>query len=148
MSSLIFRALDQQVIAGNADALAIDDGILSMTYAQLLGQTAALAGGLVQVGVGEGTHVALALRGGAEVSAVLALARIGAIPDAKADFRIAGDPPVVHTGEHDYTWATVLSAGKTDPIPAPDGDAKGYAEMMRDEYEDIFATLTAGGTIT
>ena len=153
MSSLIFRALDQHVVAGNADKPAIDDGTVSMTYAQLLAQTAALAGGLAQVGVEEGTHVAVDVHGVAEVGAVLALARLGAIPeavmpDSKGRFRIAGDPPVVHTGEHEYTWATVLSAGKTDPMAAPDRDDRGYAELMMDMYEDIFATLTAGNTIT
>ncbi|MDQ3155857.1 MAG: AMP-binding protein [Actinomycetota bacterium] len=148
MSSLIFRALDQQVIAGHADKPAIDDGTVSLTYAQLLAQTAALAGGLAQVGVEDGTHVAIDVHGAAEVGAVLACARLGAIPDAKAKFRIAGDPPVVHTGEHEYTWATVISAGKTDPMPSPDRDGKGYAELMMDEYEGIFATLTAGNTIT
>ena len=153
MSSLIFRALDQQVIAGNADKPAIDDGTASMTYAQLLAQTAALAGGLAQVGVAEGTHVAVDVHGVAEVGAVLALARVGAIPDAatpdpNGKFRIVGDPPVVRTGEHEYTWATVLSAGKTDPMPAPDRDGQGYAELMMDMYEGIFATLAAGNTIT
>ena len=148
MSSLIFRALDQQVVAGHAEKPAIDDGAASLTYAQLLAQTAALAGGLAQAGVEEGTRVRLDVSGAAEVGAVLALARLGAIPDARARFRIAGDPPVVHTGEHEYTWATVLSAGKTDPMPAPDRDDDGYAELMMDKYEDIFATLTAGNAIT
>lgn len=148
MSSLIFRALDQQVIAGNSDVLAIDDGTVKLTYAELLAQTAALAGGLANVGVEEGTRVSLDVSGTYEISAVLALARLGAIPDANAEFRIEGEPPVVHAGEHDYTWATVLSAGKTDPMPAPERDDEGYERLMTDKFEDIFETLTAGNTIT
>lgn len=148
MTSLIFRALDQQVVTGQADVLAIDDGTVSITYAQLLAQTAALAGGLAKIGVEQGTRVSLDLSGADEVGAVLALARLGAIPDGGAGFRIDGDPPIVRTGEHDYTWATVLSAGKTDPMHAPDRDDKGYEKLMTDNYEDIFAMLTAGGTIT
>lgn len=152
MTSLIFRALDRHVVDGRADKLAIDDGTVSLTYAQLLAQTAALAGGLANVGVREGTHVSLDVRGAAEVGMVLACARLGAIPDAampdsKAQFRIAGDPPVVHTGEHEYGWATVLSAGKTDPMPAPERDEPDYEKLMVGKYEDIFATLIAGNTI-
>lgn len=148
MTSLIFRALDHHVIHGRADHLAIDDGTESVTYAQLLAQTAAFAGGLAQVGVREGTHLSLRLRGLHEIVAVLASARLGAIPDAHAEFRIAGDPPVVHTGEHEYPWATVLSAGKTDPAPAPEDDPEGYAELLGNDYEDIFATLVSGAAIS
>ncbi len=148
MTSLIFRALDQQVISGRADDLALDDGSVKVTYAQLLAQTAALAGGLANVGVEEGTHVALDLGGTSEVAAVLALARVGAVPDARATFRIGGEPPVVHTGEFEYDWSTILSAGRTDPLPAPDVDEPGYEKLLIDAYEDIFATLTSGRTIS
>lgn len=153
MTSLIFRALDRHIIDGRADHLAIDDGTMSLTYAQLLAQTAALAGGLAHVGIRAGMTVSLDVHGAAEVDAVLALARLGAFPDADlrdagAGFRIAGDPPVVHTGEHEYTWATILSAGKADPIPAPDRDEPDYEKLMMEKYKRIFATLNAGNTLT
>ncbi len=117
MSGLVFRSLDHHVIHGAADHLAIDDGTTQLTYAQLLALSAAFAGGLAQVGVCEGTPIDLQLDGIDEVTAVLACARLGAFPEAGATFRIDGTPRVVHTGEHDYPWATVLSAGKTDPTP-------------------------------
>jgi len=148
MTSLIFRALDQHVIAGHADKPALEDGTAPMTFAELLAQTAALAGGLASVGVSEGTHISIDVDGTARVGAVLACARLGAIPDAEAQFRIAGDPPIVHTGEHEYTWKTVLSAGKTDPLPAPDRDQPGYEDLMLSSYEEIFTTLIAGNTLT
>lgn len=148
MTSLVFRALDRHIVDGRADKLAIDDGAGSMTYAQLLAQTAALAGGLANVGVTEGTHVSLGVEGSTRVSAVLACARLGAIPDPEATFRIAGEPPGVHTGEHDYTWATVLSAGKTDPMPAPERDHPDYEPLMLEQFKDIFETLIAGKTLT
>lgn len=153
MTSLIFRALDRHIVDGRADRLAIDDGTVALTYAQLLAQTAAFAGGLANVGAGAGTLISIDARGAARVGVVLACARLGAIPaaaitGARADLRIVGDPPVVHAGEHEYAWATILGAGKTDPIPAPDRDAPGYAEMLMDGYEEIFATLTAGATLT
>lgn len=148
MTSLIFRSLDVQVIQGRADDIAYDDESTRLTYAELLARTAAFAGGLVQVGARDGSRIAIGVQGLHEVVAVLACARIGARPDAKATFRIAGDPPIVHTGEHDYDWATVMSAGRLDPLAAPADDPHGFAEALKDEYEDIFATLTAGGTIT
>ena len=153
MTSLIFLTLDQHIIDGRADHVAIDDGTVKLTYAELLAHTAALAGGLAHVGVREGSTVLLDVQGAALVAAVLALARLGAIPatalpDLGAGFRIAGDPPVVHTAEHDYPWATILSAGKTDPLSAPDRDEPGYEQLMLEKYQGIFATLTAGKTIT
>lgn len=154
MTSLIFLTLDRHIIDGRADHLAIDDGIVKLTYAELLAHTAALAGGLAHVGVREGSTALLDVQGAALVEAVLALTRLGAIPDSAArprigtDFRIAGDPPVVHCGEHDYPWATILSAGKTDPMPAPDRDSEGYVELMLEKYKEIFATLSAGNTIS
>lgn len=153
MTSLVFRALDRHIVDGRADHLAIDDGTVKLTYAELLAHTAALAGGLAHVGVREGSTVLLDVQGSALVEVALALARLGAIPDTArpgvgAGFRIAGDPPVVHTGEHDYPWATILSAGKSDPMPAPDRDEPGYEQLMREKYQDIFATLIGGNTST
>ena len=146
MTSLVFRALDHHVVHGAADRLAVDAGPAQLTYAQLLAQTAAFAGGLVQVGVREGTPVAILIDGIDEIVAVLACARIGAIPSEEADFRIDGSPAVVHTSEHDYPWATVLSAGKTDPIPSPEADPDGYVELLAGSYEDLFAALLEGET--
>lgn len=148
MTSLIFRSVDRHVIQGRADDLAFIDARGRLTYAQLLAQTAAFGGGLAQVGVREGSRIAIGVRGLHEVVAVLACARIGAWPDAKAAFRIVGDPPIVHAGDYEYDWVTVMSAGKIDPLPAPEWDPQGFAEALKDEYEDIFAALTAGQTIT
>ena len=95
MTSLIFFTLDRHVIDGRADHLAFDDGIVKLTYAELLAQTAAIAGGLAHVGVREVSTVLLDVQGAALVEAALALARLGAIPgaavpDLRAGFRIAG----------------------------------------------------------
>ena len=95
MTSLIFFTLDRHIIDGRADHLAFDDGIVKLTYAELLARTAAIAGGLAHVGVREGSTVLLDVQGAALVEAALALARLGAIPDTAlpdvgAGFRIAG----------------------------------------------------------
>lgn len=148
MASLIYRALDAHVVHGLADEPALDDGTTALTYAQLLAEVAAIAGGLFRIGVRRGTPIDVKVRGAWEVVAVLACARLGAVPDAAAQFRIMGDPPVIHADGEEVPWATLLSIGKTDPEAAPEADDPGYAERLMDAYADIFATLTAGGTIS
>lgn len=149
MSSLIFRALDQHVVDGLADHDAIIDDRGSMSYAQLLHESAALAGAMVNAGIGAGTEIAIELPIGREqVVAVLACARIGAVPNGRAGVRFAGTPPVLHTSDTEITWDTLMHAGRLDPAPAPAQDPDGYEKLMKDAYEDVFATLTAGRTIT
>lgn len=146
MSSLIFRSLDHHVVHGAADRIAVDDGTVRMTYAELLGLSAAFAGGLAQIGVHEGTPVDLQIDGINQVIAILACARLGAMPQTEATFRIDGSPPVVHTGEHDYAWATVLSAGKGDPAPAPEVEDPEYDQRLHAVHYDLFIALIAGET--
>ena len=45
MTSLIFFTLDRHIIDGRADHLAFDDGIVKLTYAELLAQTPRLPAG-------------------------------------------------------------------------------------------------------
>lgn len=147
MTSLVYGALDAQVIAGRADELALDDGTVSLTYAQLLAEVAALAGGLSRLGVRAGSSVSLELEAAYEVLAVLACARLGAVVDPGAPVRVAGDPPVVHTGSDEVGWETVLGIGRTDPEAAPAADAPGYAERFSAAHASIFTTLASGRAI-
>lgn len=149
MTSLIFRALDDHVVRGLADHIAISDEHGSMSYAQLLHESAAVAGALANLGVQAGTHIEIDLPDGREqIIAVLACARLGAVPKGTADIRFSGTVPVLHTPDTEVPWDLLIRAGRTDPIGAPDRDPKGYEALMRDAFEDIFATLTAGGTIS
>lgn len=148
MTSLIFRALDTPVIQGRADDPAFDDGSLAMTMGRCLAESAAIAGGLAYLGVTEGTRVAISVSGGNQILAVLACARLGAIPDPDAAIGIVGDPVVVRIEDQEHDWSTVNSAGRLDPMPAPEADPPGYAELLLDAYGHIFEALLSGRSIT
>lgn len=149
MASLIYRVLDEHVIHGLADNLAIEDERGTMSYAELLHESASVAGAFTNVGVEPGTEVHVDLAPARElVVAVLACARIGAVPRATAAFRVAGSPPVLHTPETEVPWDLLITAGRIDPAPAPANDPEGYEELMREAYAEIFASLEAGQTIT
>ena len=148
MTSLVFRVLDHQVIHGLADNLAIQDERGTMSYAELLHESASVAGTLTSVGIGPGTAVHIDLAPGREmVVAVLACARIAALPRESADFRLAGAPPVLHTPDTEVSWDLLIKAGRVDPAPAPSEDPEGYEALMREAYPDIFTALEAGDTI-
>lgn len=149
MTSLVFRALDEHVVGGLADHPAIEDERGPMSYAQLLHESASLAGGLLHLGLTAGNPVEIKVPDGREqIIAVLACARLGAVPRGAATFRIIGVPAVIHTPDSEVPWDLLIRAGRIEPAAAPDQDPEGYEQLMRDGYEDIFATLTAGETIT
>lgn len=148
MTSLVFRLLDHQVISGLADDVAIADARGTMSYAQLLHESACIAAGLHHMGVEAGTFVVLDdLRGRDLVISVLACARVGALPAQTGDFRLVGTPPVLHAPDTQVTWDVLDKAGRTEPATAPEEDPEGYEETMRAKYREIFGTLERGGTI-
>jgi hypothetical protein len=149
MASLIYRVLDEHVIHGLADNLAIEDERGTMSYAELLHESASVAGAFINVGIGPGTGVQIDLALGRElVVAVLACTRIGAVPRATAKFRVAGFPPVLHTSETEVPWDLLIKAGRIDPAPAPADDPEGYEALMREAYAEVSSALEAGETIT
>ena len=78
---------------------------------------------------------------------MLACARIGAVPQTVADFRVAGSPPVLQTPETEVPWDLLIKAGRMDPAQAPAHDPEGYEALMREAYGEIFSALEAGETI-
>jgi hypothetical protein len=149
MTSLVFRILDHQVVSGLADDFAISDARGTMSYAQLLHESACIAAGLHHMGVDSGTSVVLdGLHGRDLVISVLACARIGALPADAGDFRLAGTPPVLHAPDTQVTWDVLDKAGRTEPHTAPEQDPEGYEEQLRTMYPDIIETLESGGTVT
>lgn len=149
MASLIYRVLDEHVIHGLADNLAIQDEHGTMSYAELLHESASVAGSFINIGIGPGVGVQIDLAPGRElVVAVLACTRIGAIPRTTADFRLAGSPPVLHTPETEVPWHLLIKAGRIDPAPAPSDDPEGYEALMREAYAGIFSALEGGETIS
>ena len=149
MTSLVFRVLDHHVVHGLADELAIQDERGMMSYAELLHESASVAGAFTNVGIGPGAGVRIDLAHGRElVVAVLACTRLGAVPRETAEFRLAGMPPVLHTPDTEVPWQLLIKAGRIDPAPAPADDPEGYEALMRAAYPDIFSALEAGRTIT
>jgi hypothetical protein len=149
MSSLVFRVLDHHVVHGLADDLAIQDDRGMMSYAELLHESASVAGALTNVGVGRGAGVQIDLAHGRElVVAVLACARLGVVPRESTEFRLEGMPPVLRTPETEVPWDLLIKAGRIDPAPAPPDDPEGYEALMRAAYPDIFSALEAGRTIS
>lgn len=147
--SLAFRALDHHVIHGRADetALVTADGTLS--FAQLLHDSASLAGGLRELGLIAGTPVRLAVPDRRIwVVSLLAVVRLGAEPDVEAPFCISDDPAVVRAHDEEFELELVLRAGRVDPAPAPVHDEGDYGERMEREYSDVLTTLLRGGTVT
>lgn len=148
MTSLVFRSLDYQVVSGLADDIAIADERGTMSYAQLLHESACIGAGLHHMGIEPGSAIVLDdLRGRDLVVSVLACARIGALPADTADFRLAGTPPVLHAPGTEVTWDLLDKAGRTEPAIAPPEDPDGYETAMRAAYDEIFSTLERGGTI-
>ena len=149
MASLVYRVLDAHVIHGLADNLAIQDERGTMSYAELLHESASVAGAFTSVGIAAGTGVQVDVERGRElVVAVLALARLGAVPADDAELRLVGLPPVLHTSDTEVTWDLLIHAGRMDPAPAPPDDPEDYEALMRGAYPDIFSALEAGRTIS
>lgn len=149
MTSLVFRTLDQQVIAGLADHAAVSDERGTVSYAQLLHDSACIGSGLHHMGIEEGTQIVFdGLRGRDLVIAVLACARIGALPSTVGDFRLVGTPPVLHAPDTEVVWDLLERAGRTEPLSAPEQDPSGYEATLRETYGDIFTALETGGTVT
>lgn len=148
MTSLIFRVLDEHVIHGLADNPAIQDARGTMSYAELLHESASIAGAFSNLGIEAGTAVRIDVPEDREHAiAVLACARLGAVPQETADFRLVGEPPVLHTVDTEVPWDLLIHAGRIEPAPAPHDDPEGYAELMQAAYADLFATLAAGETL-
>lgn len=146
MTSLVFRALDEHVVEGLADHPAIDDDRGTLSYAQLLHESASLAGALTNLGVDE---LAIDLPDGRErVIAVLACARLGVLPRGAATNRLGGAPPVLRMPDTAVPWAVLVQTGRVDPAPAPARDPEGYEALIREEYDELFSTLLAGDTLT
>ena len=148
LPSLSFRLLDTHVIAGRADDLALSDAEGSLTYAQLLHESASVAGGLRQLGVEPGGAVHLDVAGRTRVLAVLALVRLEARLDPDASVRVAGDPPVVRVGEDVFAWDVFLSAGRSDPAPAQRFDDPDYTQKALASYADVLGPLLEGRPLT
>ncbi len=147
VDSLAFRLLDTHVVAGRADEPAwLGDGG-SLTFAQLLHESASFAGGLKHLGVRTGDVVTLDLAGRDRAVAVLALVRLAAVPGPGGSVTILGTdgaPPVVHLSEDEVAWDVVRDLGRGDPAPALRTDPDGYEDRLGPEHADVIDPLLRG----
>ncbi|WP_332642788.1 AMP-binding protein [Aeromicrobium sp.] len=147
MTSLVFRALDKHVVAGLADDTAVQDERGPLSYAELTHESACVAGAISHLGVERGTEVAIDIpRGRILAIAVLACARLGAVPGAGGAYRFEGE--TFHTPDTEVAWDLLMRAGRSEPAPAPHNDPEGYEALMREAFDDLFSALLAGGTAT
>ncbi|TSD65419.1 acyl-CoA synthetase [Aeromicrobium piscarium] len=145
MHSLAFRALDRHVVDGRADDPALVTAEGSWSFAQLLHESASLAGGLRELGVVAGTPLDIAVTvERPRVVSVLAVVRLGAEPDSGARYRIGGEPLTVTTPDESFDYDLVLRAGRVDPATAPARDAEGYADRLLEHYGDLLEPLIGG----
>ena len=150
MTALSFEMLDRHVVAGRSDNIACTDATGSLTFARLLERSAALAGGLVVLGIRPGDGVELDLPAGNErVIAVCALIRIGALPATGPEVRIGVVDGVgsVRIKDNDIELSLVERAGRSDPVPAGTSDESGYADAIADAFGDIVGPLLSGSPI-
>lgn len=147
MTSLAFRALDQHVVGGLADDTAVEDERGPLSYAELTHESACIAGAISHLGVESGTEVSIDIPRGRNLAiAVLACARLGAVPSSAGVFRFAGE--TFHTPDTEVAWDLLMRAGRSEPAPAPDRDPEGYEDLMREAFPGLFSALLAGGTAT
>ncbi len=144
MSSLGFDLLDRHVVDGRGDDIACADDSGTLSFAQLLERSAALAGGLRALGVGAGDEVAVVVGpGNIQVQVVCACVRLGAVPSARGNVRIveSSDGVTVHAAVERLELSLVVKIGKTDPAPSLPSDEPGYRDRVRDAFGDVIGLL-------
>ncbi|MFT4298535.1 MAG: hypothetical protein QM597_02705 [Aeromicrobium sp.] len=145
-SSLAFRALDAQVIAGRADDIALVDDAGELSVAHLLHESAVIAGAWRLLGLAEGDGLRIEADGRYRVIAVLAALRRQLDCAAPGPASLTGRPPVAAIGGEEIPWDALVRLGRTDPLPAPLADAPHVTAWAR-EYGDVIEPLLAGTAI-
>lgn len=150
MTALSFEMLDRHVVAGRSEDIACTDATGSLTFARLLERSAALAGGLVVLGLRPGDGVELDLPASNErVVAACALIRIGVRPAAGAEARVAmvDGTRSIRINDNDIELSLVERAGRTDPLPAGTVDEPGYVDAVDVAFGDVVGPLLSGSPV-
>ena len=145
MPSLGFDLLDRHVVHGRGEDVACSDSTGTLSFARLLEQVAALAGGLRAVGLGAGDEVEVRVApDNLRVQVVCACIRLGAVSAERGDVRIieGAAGATVHTVDDEFDLSLVLRVGKTDPAPSLAYDQPGYRERVSEAFGDVIEALS------
>lgn len=147
--SLAFNLADRHVALGEGDSPAwlVDDEF--HTFIELVEKSAALAGGLRRLGVGNSSKpVVLDVAPSWErVLGLAALLRLGLAPVTDGPVRLAGHPPVLLIEEEEIEWAQLIRIGQVDPVAAPDHDDCDLNRLLTDGDQFLISELVAGRAI-
>jgi len=159
-----YNALDRHVVRGRADEVALDVAGRSWTYADLLAESAALAGVLRAFGTGQGdpvvvgrlpdTEALLVALAGSRLGAVLRYVEdVGAavgqatagLVIAESDPGLGPDGPAVVTvdGTGELSWGVAMRAGRTDPAGCVDMPGDGVLAVVGEEQWTLAQALGA-----
>ncbi len=152
MPSLGFALLDQHVVAGRADELAVEAPDANLTFARLLEHSAAVAGGLKALGLAAGDEVSVDLPSGPElVTVVCACLRLGALPGRQGRLGVLtvdGVATVTIEGEEPVELDLLRRAGSSDPAVALAHDVAGFRSAAEEWHPDVVGPLLLGRTVT
>lgn len=148
MPGLAYDALDRQVIDGLGEQAVWTDSEHTWSYAELLADSSAIAGGLRLLGLTAGDRLALDLdRGWPRLQLLLAAIRLGLVIDGGADLRIHGDPAAIALPTETVEVRVVLRLGRNDPYPAPEVDPVDHWSHLGPEDRDALGVLLDGGSL-
>ena len=151
MPSLGFALLDQHVVSGRADDVAVHTSDTTLTFARLLERSAAVAGGLKALGLQPGDDLSLGLPHGTElVTVVCACLRLGVLSGTQGRIgvrEVDGVPTVTIEGEDPVELDLLRRAGASDPAVALPHDAEGFRAAAQERHPQIVEPLLLGRTV-
>lgn len=149
MAGLAFEALDRHVVAGRGDEVCVYLASGSMTFAEFLTDTAALAGGLRRLNGDGPLAVDLQLEANSDrLRLLFAVLRLGTAPTRGGSMIVTGTPAVVNVGNEEVDLEALRKIGQVDPEPAPRGGDEHLVEILAEADRTWYEALRAGQAIT
>lgn len=149
MAGLAFEALDRHVVAGRGEETCIYFSSGSMTFAEFLTDTAALAGGLRRLNGDGPIDVELQLEANSDrLRLLFALLRLGVAPTRSASIVVTGSPALIRLEDEEVDLDALRKIGQVDPEPAPRGGDEHLIEILAEVDRAWYEDLRAGRAIT
>lgn len=145
---LAFDATDHHVIFGKGEHICFVNDQKSVTYAEFLSHTAAIAGGMRTLGLTrESVNLNLANQW-ERLSVLVALLRLGLVPNEDSAVVFSDEPAQLHLPTDIIDLVTIIQIGRVDPEPAPATPDEHLLEQLTPQDRQWVSTLLAGETIT